>query len=127
MPDLVGDAVRTKDLYDYFSFYVYKVPRALVIQDGIESVNIDWIKTEAVFVGGSDSFKMSKQATDVCKIAKMMNKWVHVGRVNTVSRLKNFVGIADSVDGSGISRFDHMLEPLLEFIKNGDNQSDMFD
>jgi hypothetical protein len=42
---------------------------------------------------------------------------VHVGRVNTAARVRNWVGLADSIDGSGISRFDHMLEDVLAMIR----------
>jgi hypothetical protein len=46
----------------------------------------------------------------------MMGKWVHVGRVNTAKRVRDWVGLADSIDGSGISRFDHMLEDVLSML-----------
>jgi len=50
----------------------------------------------------------------VCKVAKILNKWIHVGRVNTFSRAREWIEIADSVDGSGMSRFDDRLEEVLE-------------
>ena len=46
----------------------------------------------------------------------MLGKWVHVGRVNTAARVRNWLGLADSIDGSGISRFDHMLEAVMTAI-----------
>jgi len=121
LPDIVGDAVRTLDLFDSFERQTNGLPRALVLQDGIGSHRIDWSKLSAVFVGGSDNFKISNEALNACKTAKMLGKWVHVGRVNTASRVKNWIGIADSIDGSGISRYDHMLEDVLKMI-NGDHK-----
>ncbi len=118
LPDIVGDAARTLDLFDYFEKKTSGLPRALVLQDGIGNHRIDYSKLAAVFVGGSDAFKIAPEAINACKAAKMLGLWVHVGRVNTASRVKNWVGLADSIDGSGISRYDHMLEDVLSMIKN---------
>jgi hypothetical protein len=100
---------------------IYPLPVCLVLQDGIGDFNIDWNKVGAVFVGGSDSFKVSNEAINACKVAKMLDKWVHVGRVNTAQRVSNWIGLADSIDGSGISKYDHMLESVL-FEILGDKQ-----
>jgi hypothetical protein len=116
-PDIVGDAQRTLELFDYFTPKMPDVPLALVIQDGIEFFPIPWDRFRCVFIGGSTPFKSSPQAFAVAKVAKMMGKWVHVGRVNTAARVRNWVGLADSIDGSGVSRFDHMLEDVLAAIR----------
>ena len=114
LPDIVGDAVRTLELFDHFKLFTNEVPRALVLQDGIGQHRIPWDDVAAVFVGGSDDFKYSQEAINACKAARMLGKWVHVGRVNTASRVRNWAEFADSLDGSGISRFDHMLEDVLK-------------
>lgn len=121
LPDIVGNAQRTIELFDAFELRTNGIPRALVLQDGINNVTINWSKISAVFVGGSDAFKISPEAFEACKAAKMLGKWVHVGRVNTVERLANWIGIADSIDGSGISKYDHMLQEVVDFLK-GDHQ-----
>lgn len=118
LPDIVGDSRRTLDLFDHFYDHTRGVPRALVLQDGIGQHAIPWAQLDAVFVGGSDAFKIASEAINACKAAKMMGKWVHVGRVNTASRVRNWLGLADSIDGSGISRFDHMLEDVLAMIRD---------
>ena len=59
------------------------------------------------------------------KTAKMIGKWVHVGRVNTPQRVRNWLGLADSIDGSGISRYDHMLEEVLAAIAGEHPQRQM--
>jgi hypothetical protein len=74
----------------------------------------------AVFIGGTDRFKHSPEAVRAAQTAKMLDKWVHVGRVNTPARVRNWLGLADSIDGSGLSRFDHMLEDVLAVI-SGDH------
>jgi hypothetical protein len=117
LPDIVGDAQRTSELFEHFFTRTQELPRALVLQDGIEHVRIPWNDIDAVFIGGSDNFKFSKQAQDCARAAKMLGKWVHVGRVNTSKRVHNWLGMADSIDGSGISRFDHMLEDVLTAIR----------
>jgi hypothetical protein len=117
LPDIVGNAQRTIELFKEFELRTNGLPRALVLQDGINHVTIDWSKVSAVFVGGSDAFKISPDALQTCKAAKMLGKWVHVGRVNTVERLANWIDIADSIDGSGISKYDYMLQEVVSFVK----------
>lgn len=116
LPDIVGDAQRTLELFEHFKLRTNEHPRALVLQDGIDRVNIPWQDIRAVFVGGSDRFKYSPEAINCGKVAKMLGKWVHVGRVNNAARVRNWAGLADSIDGSGLSRFDHMLEDVLSAI-----------
>lgn len=113
LPDVVGDARRTVELFKYFTRHTNGIPRALVLQNGIEHVDIPWDDTAAVFVGGDDDFKISPVAFRIARVAKMLGKWVHVGRVNTAKRVRNWFGLADSIDGSGMSRYDHMLEDVL--------------
>ena len=115
-PDIVGDARRTLELFDQFYDEISPLPVCLVLQDGIGDFSIDWDRVDAVFVGGSDAFKVSSEAFNACKAAKMLDKWVHVGRVNTAQRVSNWMGLADSIDGSGISKYDYMLEAVLTEI-----------
>jgi hypothetical protein len=117
VPDVVGSARRTLELFPCFMDSMCGFDKCLVMQDGIEDLEIPWSKLDAIFIGGTDKFKESDNAKACCKAAKMLNKWVHVGRVNTPGRVKAFAGLADSIDGSGISRFDHMLEAVLCEIK----------
>jgi len=124
-PDMVGDARRTLDLFDAFDAQLNGLPKALVLQDGIGEHAIPWHKLEAVFIGGSDQFKISREAINACKTAKMLDKWVHVGRVNTSARVRDWIGLADSIDGSGICRFDHMLDDVLMMIRGEHPQREL--
>ena len=117
LPDVVCDARRTLELFDHFEEITKGLPRALVLQDGIGQLSVPWDRIDAVFVGGSDAFKISSEAINAARTAKMMGKWVHVGRVNTPQRVRNWMEIGDSIDGSGISRYDHMLEDVIREIK----------
>lgn len=125
MPDVVGSARRTSDLFDFFERRTNGLPRALVLQDGIADIRIPWSQIEAVFIGGSDSFKISPEAIQAARCAKMLGKWVHVGRVNDPSRVMSWIDLADSIDGSGISRFDHMLGRVVSAIKNGERNEQL--
>lgn len=125
LPDLVGDARRTLDLFEAFRLRTNGLPRALVLQDGIGQHAIPWDQIEAVFVGGSDAFKIAPEAINACLTAKMLGKWVHVGRVNTASRVRNWLDLADSIDGSGISRFDHMLKDVLAMVRGEHPQQEL--
>jgi hypothetical protein len=126
LPDIVGDAVRTLDLFDSFKAKTNRLPRALVLQDGIGNHRIPWEDIAAVFVGGTDPFKTSTEAFNACKAAKMLGKWVHVGRVNTAKRTEDWIGIADSIDGSGISQYDWMVRDVLNAIRGTHPQRRMF-
>lgn len=125
VPDMVADAQRTSELFDWFFSRTQELPRALALQNGIEHVRIPWKDIAAVFIGGDDDFKCSPVAMRAARTAKMLGKWVHVGRVNTASRVRNWAGLADSIDGSGISRYDHMLEDVLAAIAGTHPQSQM--
>ena len=118
LPDVVGDARRTLELYDQFvgEGFLQGVPRALVIQDGIEGLPIPWDSISAVFVGGTNRFKDGDVSMAVAKTAKILGKWVHVGRVNTFARAKHWMHIADSCDGSCMSRYDHMLAAVVDAL-----------
>ena len=114
MPDVVGSARRTLELYSYFAPEFASVPRALVCQDGQENLDIPWDSVEAVFIGGTNAFKDSEHSMQIAKAAKILGKWVHVGRVNSVDRVRRWKNIADSCDGSGLSRYDHMLAAAVK-------------
>ena len=114
-PDVVGSARRTLELWPRFARQMIGIPRALVLQDGIGDFDIPWAELECVFIGGSDAFKVSSEARQAAITARMLGKWVHVGRVNTASRMRYWLDLADSVDGSGISR-DPRNEQLAEVL-----------
>jgi hypothetical protein len=125
LPDIVGDASRTIELFHHFKLDTNEVPRALVLQDGIERTTIPWADIAAVFIGGSDQFKYSREAIAAAKTARILGKWVHVGRVNTAKRVDNWLEYADSCDGSGLSMYDHMLEDVIHAIAGTHPQGDL--
>lgn len=107
VPDVVGSARRTLEIFDRWADQLNQWPLALVMQDGQEDLPIPWDEIDAVFIGGTTKFKMSPEALQICQAAKILGKWVHIGRVNEKDRFKHFLGYADSFDGSGIAQYSH--------------------
>jgi hypothetical protein len=109
VPDVVASARRTLEVFDYWYELINDWPLALVAQDGQEDLPVPWEHINAIFIGGSTKWKESDHAKAIVKAGKAMDKWVHVGRVNTADRFKAFKEWgADSVDGSGIAQYSKM-------------------
>lgn len=112
-PDIVASAQRTLELFDHFCARLESWPVALACQDGQERLPIPWSRISAVFIGGSTMWKCSEHVTHIIKTAKILQKWVHVGRVNDPIRWKHFESLgADSGDGTGIARYTHMRQAV---------------
>lgn len=123
VPDVVGSARRTLEVFEHWRAKLGGWKLALACQDGQEHLPIPWGSIEAVFIGGSTNWKCSDHVTHIIKAAKALGKWVHVGRVNHPARFDHFEKLGvDSVDGTGISRYTHMREA----IGNRTQQESMF-
>jgi hypothetical protein len=75
---------------------------ALVAQDGMEWTTWDpWDEIDALFIGGSDAWKLGEEAANIAAVASSLGKWVHMGRVNSSKRLRyaEWIG-CDSADGT---------------------------
>jgi hypothetical protein len=126
VPDIVGNARRTLELWRCRHRFVKGWPLALVMQDGMEDFDIPWHDLQAVFIGGRDPWKDSQASQDIVKTAKNLGVHVHVGRVNAYRRWKLFSDLgADTCDGSGIAMYDHMLKAIEERIEG--NERTLFD
>lgn len=113
VPDVVASARRTLEAFDEWRGRLTAWPLALAIQDGQQDLPIPWKSIAAVFIGGSTAFKISPHAAHVIKAARLMGKWAHVGRVNDPARFAYFEELgADSIDGTGISRYSHMRKAI---------------
>lgn len=112
-PDVVADARRTLEVFAGWEAEMAGWPLALVVQDGQEHLPIPWDKIVAIFIGGSTAWKLGPAAAACLKAAKALGKWVHAGRVNTPGRFEYFSNLgADSIDGTGLSRYSHMREAI---------------
>lgn len=103
VPDVVGDAAATRVLWDEHAGFVRELGHrvAYVLQDG-ETVNhVPWDECDAVFIGGSTNWKLSEHARELVAEAKRRGKWVHMGRVNSLRRMRLARDWGcDSVDGT---------------------------
>lgn len=121
-PDVVADARTTLSLYPVWEQELrrrgFRV--AFVAQDGLdEGWTVPWPVIDCLFIGGTDEFKMGDFAAGLCRRARELRRWVHVGRVNTLSRLRWCYEIgADSVDGTNFSWYmDVKLPRALRLLE----------
>ena len=102
-PDVVGDAEATlalsASMFSRIRALGYRV--ALVAQDGLENLTVPWDDFDALFVGGSTAWKLGEAAHRLAAEAKRRGKWVHMGRVNSLRRLRIAQAMGcDSADGT---------------------------
>lgn len=104
VPDKVADCLGTLRMFSRYFQIVRDLgyPVAFVSQDGITPEMVPWDYMDVLFVGGTNEHKLYDEATLVIAEAKAREKWVHVGRVNSFSRIDRF-WMVDSVDGTGLS------------------------
>lgn len=108
VPDVVADARATLEMFERWKDEVrgYGHPLAFVGQDGAEDLDIPWGEFGAWFIGGSTEWKLSLASDDLAAEAKRRGKHVHMGRVNSLRRMRiAFDFGCDSVDGSSMSKF----------------------
>jgi hypothetical protein len=76
-------------------------PVALCAQEGMSLESIPWDDFDCLFIGGADDFKEGPLVRVACREARRRGKWVHMGRVNGLRRLRvaQEFGV-DSVDGT---------------------------
>lgn len=115
-PDVVGDAAATWKR----SRYVLPVLRALgfraalVAQDGLDPRRLDWDAFDCLFVGGTTAYKLSESAYRAVAEAKARGKWCHMGRVNSLRRLRAAAMAGyDSADGTFLRRAPDINVPRM--------------
>lgn len=119
VPDVVGDHRATRQMFDAFVGQLVceigrvPVPLAFVAQNGCGRSDVPWDMMACLFVGGDTRWKLSSVAVRLCHEARDRGKEVHVGRVNSLKRLRfcRDVMLADSVDGTGFSKFGRRRLP----------------
>jgi hypothetical protein len=115
VPDVVGSARRTLEVFERWAPRLVGWPLALVCQDGQENLPVPWDAINAVFIGGSTNWKGSDSVVQIVQAAQLLGKHVHVGRVNAVGRWKHFEELGvDTIDGTGISQYSHMREAIAD-------------
>jgi len=102
VPDVVGDHHATLNRWKHYHDKVraLRYPVAFVAQNGANIQNMPWDEMDCVFIGGNTEWKLSPAAYDIARHAKEIGKWVHVGRVNSLKRMRLWKGLGDSADGT---------------------------
>jgi hypothetical protein len=123
VPDVVGSARRTLEVFEHWAPLLPGWTLALACQDGQEDLPIPWSRIGAVFIGGSTNWKCSEHVVQIIRAARALGKHTHVGRLNDPSRWKHFEALGvDTCDGTGIARYTHMREA----IRNRNIQQEIF-
>jgi hypothetical protein len=97
-------------------------PAGLVLQDGMVAEIVPWGELDAVFIGGSDEFKLGPQVPRMVKEAKRRGLHAHMGRVNSRRRLLLAAAMGcDSADGTCLAYGStHTLPKLLSWLSHLD-------
>jgi len=115
LPDIVAGGVSSMDLSLSYVDELRYLPTLLPVQDGMtpEFVAASLPKSVGgIFVGGSTEWKL-KTIPTWCDFARKRNLWCHVGRVNTLNRIKLCVNSgADSIDGTSATIYS-VKNPVL--------------
>ena len=102
-PDVVGDAGATLARSERYLGYIRSLgyPAAFVAQDGIENTTVPWRKLDVLFIGGTTEFKLGPVAAEYAAKALRLDKRLHMGRVNSLTRYRVAHEIGcHSVDGT---------------------------
>ncbi|MDR8093104.1 hypothetical protein KPB05_37240 [Burkholderia gladioli] len=116
LPDIVEGGLASLDYSLKWLERLRPIEKRLLIavQDGmeVEDVRSFLSPTIGIFVGGSTEWK-EQTAVTWGALARRRNCYLHVGRVNSVRRIRLCAAAgADSIDGTSASRFALTLPPL---------------
>lgn len=102
-PDVVGDAEATLARSRPYLPLIRELgyPAAFVTQDGCTDALVPWGEIDALFVGGTNRWKLSEASWALVAEANRRGLHTHVGRVNSFTRIRvcAMAGVR-SVDGT---------------------------
>ena len=128
VPDVVADAAATNSMWCRWLPAVHRngYDAAYVLQDGCRGIPLG---ARAVFVGGSTEWKLGAVARALVADARDRRLWVHMGRVNSLRRLRYAQAIGcDSVDGTFLAFGpDNNLPELLGWLRDVDQQGALWE
>jgi hypothetical protein len=119
-PDVVGDAAatlaRSRPMLEQIRALGF--PAALVAQDGLEHLAVPWNDVDALFLGGTTSWKLGPAAAQLAAQARQRGLTIHMGRVNSLHRLRHAAAIGcQSADGTHLAYGpDRRLPELLRWL-----------
>lgn len=124
-PDVVGDGVATlsRAVPMLSRVCAEGYPAALVAQDGMEHLSIPWQEFDVLFIGGTTAWKLGEGARQLVDQARFHGKFVHMGRVNSLKRLRYADQIGcHSADGTFLAFGPDKNIPRLRRWLNAMNQ-----
>lgn len=128
-PDVLSDALAT--LYRSTPYLdeirALGFATAFVSQDGATGALVPWDAIDCLFVGGSTAWKFCAASVALIHDAKRRNKWVHIGRVNSLRRLMTAHAVgADSADGTHLKyRPDRYIPQVKRWLHHVNAQMAM--
>lgn len=125
-PDVVGDAKATLARSAPWLPRIRELgyTAAFVAQDGLEHLPVPWDEFDVLFIGGSTEWKLGAAVRRIVREAKRRGKHIHMGRVNSLKRLRYAESIGcDSVDGTYLTFGpDINLPKLLSWVRAVEDQ-----
>jgi len=115
IPDALGDSRKTVKMFYKYRHLVTNYPAALVTQDGMTPELVPWADINVLFIGGTDAHKLGPEASILIAAANEREVPVHVGRVNSTKRIRQFAGCASS-DGTHF-RFVPKYKREKEYVR----------
>lgn len=129
-PDVVGDAAATltRSVPWLPAIRSAGYPAALAAQDGLEHLDVPWEAFDVLFLGGTTAWKLGPAAYRLTAEARRRGKPVHMGRVNSLRRLRYAKAIGcTSADGTYlIFGPDINLPKALGWVRDVRTQDSLF-
>jgi hypothetical protein len=123
LPDIVAGGLRSLDFsLSWIDRLCGVAPLLLAVQDGMAETDIvPLVGPElGIFVGGSTDWKVATIPL-WGRVAARARCWLHVGRVNTVRRIRLCAAAGvDSFDGTSVTRFAVTLPQLDNALRQRD-------
>lgn len=119
-PDVLYNPQEThKNFFIYYKLIkeTYGYPIAYILQDGFMEKDLPYDLVDVFFVGGSTKFKLSRHVLNFINYCNKINKKIHIGRVNSIKRLKHFK-YANSWDGTHLNFQPSDDEKFYNYILN---------
>lgn len=97
---------------------------ALCAQDGLEDLDIPWPEFDALFIGGSNPWRVSGAVERLIAEANRRGLWTHIGRINSLAALRRSQAMgAKSADGTFLKFApDTNIERMLRWFDAMDRQ-----
>ncbi|MGW5003302.1 hypothetical protein ACWEP8_37240 [Streptomyces hydrogenans] len=104
------------------------IPAAFAAQDGCDELGVPWDDFDVLFIAGSTEWKTGPTAEQLAREARARGKGIHMGRVNSLQRLRTAEWFGcDSVDGTYLAFGpDKNLPTLLDWLDDLHHQPSIF-